>query len=153
MAETQKSLFKPRFPEKYKGNPNNIVARSSWERVLMKWCDSNPHIVRWSSEELHVPYYDQASGKQRRYFPDFIIEVKRPDGSIETIMIEVKPHSQTLPPKQPKTKKMSPKTQHRLLNETATYVTNKCKWEAAEEYCRQRGWKFMIMTEKEIFGK
>jgi hypothetical protein len=30
---------------------------------------------------------------------------------------------------------------------------NQAKWQAAEEYCKDKGWKFVIMTEKEIYGK
>jgi len=39
------------------------------------------------------------------------------------------------------------------IHEVATYVINKAKWKAAEEYCAMRGWKFQILTEKEIYGK
>ena len=30
---------------------------------------------------------------------------------------------------------------------------NQAKWEAASAFCEQKGWKFKILTEKEIFGK
>ena len=45
MAESIKSLFKPSKPRKYKGNPNNIICRSSWERKFCNWCDKNENIV------------------------------------------------------------------------------------------------------------
>jgi hypothetical protein len=31
-----------------------------------------------------------------------------------------------------------------------TWGINTAKWKAAEEYCRDRGWKFQIFTEKEL---
>jgi len=33
-----------------------------------------------------------------------------------------------------------------------TYAKNTAKWKAAEEYCRKKGWKFKILSEKDIFG-
>ena len=39
MAESKKSLYRPSFPKKYKGNPNNIICRSSWETKFCGWCD------------------------------------------------------------------------------------------------------------------
>ena len=152
MARNYKQgLFKPRFPEKYDGNPTQIVYRSNWENVVMKYFDQNPQIVKWSSEEVIVPYFDKGSNKNRRYFPDFIIKVKQSDGTLKTIMIEVKPYGQTIPPAVPK--RSTRKTQQRLLEETQTYATNTSKWEAAKEFCRLRGWQFMILTEREIYGK
>jgi hypothetical protein len=34
-----------------------------------------------------------------------------------------------------------------------TWGVNKSKWAAAEDYCKDRGWKFMIMTEDQIYGR
>lgn len=147
----QQSLYSPKNPQKYRGDPSKIVCRSSWERTFCRWCDITPTVVYWQSEEFCIPYFDSASGKQRRYFPDFLIGLKRNDGTIEHILIEIKPYAQTVPPKQPK--RMTKKSQQRMIQETATYVTNMSKWDAAREYCHQRGYKFMIMTEKEIYGK
>lgn len=31
-----------------------------------------------------------------------------------------------------------------------TWGVNEAKWKAAEEYCKDRGWKFIIMTEHEL---
>ena len=46
-----KGRFKPKNPKKYKGDPSNIIFRSSWERDVMNWCDKNEKIVsKWSSE-------------------------------------------------------------------------------------------------------
>jgi hypothetical protein len=41
----------------------------------------------------------------------------------------------------------------RFLNEANTYLVNQAKWEAAENVCEKKGWKFKILTEKEIYGK
>jgi hypothetical protein len=142
MAAYRQGFFKPRNPKKYRGDPTRIVYRSSWELKCMQKFDEHPDVVEWSSEELIVPYMDVSSGKQRRYFPDFI--VKKADGT--TFMVEVKPEKETHPPA------LSKKKTTKYLREVLTWGTNSSKWSAAEAYCKRRGWIFMVMTEKDIFG-
>jgi hypothetical protein len=36
------------------------------------------------------------------------------------------------------------------LVESLTYLKNEAKWKAASEYCKDRGWEFKIVTEKEL---
>ena len=55
MAESKKSLFRPTKPRKYKGDPTNIICRSSWENKFCSWCDLNENIVEWGSEEFGYP--------------------------------------------------------------------------------------------------
>lgn len=141
----QQGKFTPRHPEKYVGDVNNIMARSSWETRVMKWLDGNPSVLNWSSEEIHVPYYDPSTMKNRRYFPDFIVKVRTKSGKEEVIMMEVKPESQSKPPKITKRKKQST-----MINEALTWETNKAKWTAAEAYCKKQGWKFVICTESTL---
>lgn len=142
--DTYKGRFTPRKPEKYKGDPKNIIYRSSWEKKCMIYFDNTDNIVWWSSEELIIPYYSPVDKRMHRYFPDFIIKVKRKDGSIMTYVIEVKPFSQTQKPVQ-KTRRTK-----KFLQEAATYVVNQSKWKAAEEFCHEHGWQFKILTEKEL---
>ena len=142
--DTYKGRFTPRKPEKYKGDPKNIIYRSSWEKKCMIYFDNTDNIVWWSSEELIIPYYSPVDKRMHRYFPDFIIKVKRKDGSIMTYVIEVKPFSQTQKPVQ-KTRRTK-----KFLQEAATYVVNQSKWKAAEEFCHEHGWEFKILTEKEL---
>lgn len=140
-----KGRFKPKNPDKYKGDYRNIIYRSSWEFLLMRKFDEHPDILKWSSEEHIIPYRDPISGNRRRYFPDFVIEkYNKYRGRKETVMIEVKPKHQTVEPKPQKQRTK------RYVNEVYTWGTNKAKWMAAEEYCKDRGWKFIIMTEEEI---
>ena len=135
-----KRLFKPIFPEKYSGDPTNIIMRSSWETMFANWCDKNPSIVKWSSEETVVPYRCPTDGKIHRYFVDFKITVR--EG--KTFLVEVKPAKQTLPPVYP-----GRQTQ-RYLTESMLFIKNQAKWEAARNYCKDRGWEFKIITEKEL---
>ena len=136
--------FIPKHPEKYAGNVTNIIYRSSWEHKVMRFLDASHNVVNWSSEELIIPYYDPTTKRTRRYFPDFVVKVKRADGSSTTYILEVKPLSQTT--------LRAPKRQTRkFLEEAKTYAVNQAKWHAAEEFCKDNGWIFKVITENEIF--
>lgn len=136
--------FSPKNPKKYRGDSTNIIFRSSWELRAMKHFDDNDNIVFWCSEEICIPYRDPVTGSYRRYFPDFIIGVKQISGDIKTFVIEIKPLKQTIEPKIPIRKTRG------FLMEVATWGTNQAKWESAHNYCLEKGWKFMIMTEKDL---
>jgi hypothetical protein len=138
-----KGKFQPKNPSKYLGDPTNIIWRSKWELDMMMFFDKNPDIVAWASEELIIPYRSPVDNKVHRYFPDFVIKNTRK----ETIVIEVKPYQQTMQPTS------TPKKTKKYINEAVTYAINQAKWKAAEEYCKDRKWKFQILTEKEIYGK
>ena len=93
MGESIKSRYKPSYPEKYQGNPNNIICRSSWERKFCRWCDLNKSIVSWASEEFSIPYVSPVDNRVHRYYPDYLIKVKESTGKVKTYVIEVKPKS------------------------------------------------------------
>ena len=137
-----KGWFKPKNPKKYNGDPNNIVYRSSWELRVMKYLDEHPSVIWWASEELPIPYKSPIDQKVHRYFPDFIARVKQFDKET-TIVLEVKPYKQTQKPVQKrKTKK--------FLQEAVAYAVNQEKWRAADLFCKEHGWKFKLITEKEL---
>lgn len=136
--------FKPKNPQKYKGDPTNIIYRSSWELRLMMYLDTHKDIVYWNSEEIIIPYRSPIDNKIHRYFPDFLVVKINKLGKKETALIEVKPLSQTTPPK--KQEKLTKK----YLTEVKTWGVNEAKWKAANEYCKDRGWTFHIFTEKEL---
>lgn len=141
---TYKGKYKPRHPEKYIGDPTNIIYRSLWERKCMFMFDNNPNIISWASEEIVIPYISPKDNKWHRYFPDFLIKVKKPDGKTQTIVIEVKPKAQT---KEPKPNKRKTK---KYLSEVVTWGVNQSKWKAAEEFCAERKWEFKIITEDDL---
>ena len=136
--------FTPKNPQKYVGDPKNIIYRSSWECKLMSHFDNADYIISWASEEIAIPYKSPVDGKWHRYFPDFIVKSRTKDGKLKTLMIEVKPLKQTKPPEKRK------RITKQYINEVATYGVNESKWKAAIEYCKDRGWEFQIMTEKEL---
>ena len=145
MAGTIKSRYKPEYPRKYKGDPNNIIFRSSWERKFCRWCDLNENILEWGSEEFCIPYRSPVDRRVHRYFPDFIIKVREQTGDVKRYVIEVKPKKQTRPPVQ--TTKKRTKT---YINEVKTYAVNEAKWKAADEWCKDRLLEFKIITEDQL---
>ena len=147
MAKYTQGFFKPLNPQKYKGDPTQIVYRSGWELRLMSHFDTHPGVIWWSSEENIIKYRSPIDGRMHRYYPDFLICVKNKQGETKTVMIEVKPAKETVEPV--KQKSMTKK----YIREVYTWGVNKAKWSFAEQYCKERGWEFQIMTEKEIFGK
>ena len=139
-----KGKYKPSFPNKYKGDPTNIVYRSLWERKFMVYCDSNERILEWSSEEKCIAYRSPIDGKIHRYFPDFLIKVQESDGSIKKYVIEIKPKKQTSPPTKPQ------RQTKKYITEVYEYAKNQAKWEAAREWCADRGYEFKVITEHEL---
>ena len=144
MAESIKSLFKPTKPRKYKGDVNNIICRSSWEKRFCSWCDLNESIIEWGSEEFFIKYVSPVDNRYHRYYPDFLIKVKESTGQVKTYVIEVKPKKQTRPPKPRKNVTKS------YIYECKTYAVNQAKWEAANEWCKDRKIEFKIVTEQEL---
>lgn len=136
--------FIPSNPQKYVGDSNNIIYRSSWECKVMNWLDKNPSILSWASEEIAISYVSPVDGRYHRYFPDFIVKVRTKENSLKTLMLEVKPKKQT---KEPERKKRVTK---QYINEVATWGVNQSKWKAASEYCADRGWEFKLITEDHL---
>jgi hypothetical protein len=137
-------LFTPKNPHKYIGDPTNIVYRSSWECKVMSWLDKSPDIISWASEELIIPYVSPVDGRFHRYFPDFLVKSRTKDGKLKTLLIEVKPKKQTMAPEQRK------RITKQYINEVTTWGVNQAKWAAAIEYCKDRNWEFMLMTEDHL---
>lgn len=145
MPRYNQGLFKPKNPQKYRGNPTSITYRSGWECRLMSHFDLHSDVIWWSSEERIIPYRSPIDNRVHRYFPDFLVHLKTREGKFETVLVEVKPKAQTVPPTRGTNQK-------RYLTEVMTWGVNEAKWAAAEEYCKDRNYRFMIMTEDHIFG-
>ena len=147
MPRTLKGKYRPKHPEKYKGNPMMIEYRSSWELNFMKWLDEREDVILWSSEEKAIWYDDPVSKRKRRYFPDFIVRFKRSDGIVVEEVIEIKPARQVKgPPVTPKRRTKG------WMNEVMTYATNRAKWKAASTWAEDRGMNFRLLTENDIPG-
>lgn len=139
-----KRKFNPTNPAKYSGDPSNIIMRSSWETKFANWCDNNPSVVKWKSEETIIPYRCGTDNLIHRYYVDFHIQIKDKTGAIKTYLVEIKPAKQTVPPVFPG------KRTKRYLEESFAFIKNQSKWEAARQYAKDRGWEFIIITEREL---
>jgi hypothetical protein len=140
MSAPHQGKYKIKNPSKYKGDYRNIYYRSSWELRVFNYMDRNPEVVKWSSEEIVIPYRSPIDGKRHRYFPDVWMKTKNGD----VYLIEIKPFKETIQPK-----KRSRITKQ-YLYEVKTWGINSAKWKSAKEYCADRNWKFKIITEKEL---
>lgn len=106
----------------------------------MRFLDSQPGVVEWSSESTVVPYRCPTDGRVHRYFVDFWIRLR--SGGV--FLVEVKPAREKVPPRQPR------RRTGRFLLEAATYAKNQAKWEAAREYAADRGWRFEVWDENDL---
>ena len=134
----------PKNKDKYMGNWENIISRSSWELKIFKWMDENPNVTEWHSEECVIPYMSPVDNKYHRYFPDVFARIKGADGRIKAYLIEIKPYAQTIEPK------VKSRITKQYINEVCTWAVNQSKWKAAKLYCLDRNWTFMTLTEKDV---
>lgn len=140
----EKQIFQPKNPQKYAGK-HLPVSRSRWESKFMHYLDINDNVLSWLSEEPKIPYLNPNTGTVWKYHPDFLVKVKTAEG-IQIQLIEIKPFKQTIPPVISKNKRKST-----LLTEQQTYALNTAKWAAAKDFCIKKGWKFVILTERDLF--
>ena len=125
--------IKPDSCKKVIDRAQPIIYRSSYEKRFVIWLEHNPKVVRWGSECACIPYLF-VDGKMHKYYPDYFVEYE--DGT--KMLVEIKPANQTRPP----------------VNENCwaakEWAKNSCKWKAAMEYCKAKGFKFQILTENTI---
>jgi hypothetical protein len=143
----KQGYYKAINPEKYLGDSNQIIYRSSLEFKVCYKFDRADYIVGWGCESIHIPYISPKDGRTHKYFIDFITITLNKDGSKNVTLIEVKPYAQLLPPK------YNGKKKDRFLKEAMTYEINKAKFEYATAYCKKKGWTFIKLTENDILGK
>lgn len=138
--KTYKGKIEPtnlKNPQKYEGDINNIVYRSSWERSAIYWLDQNPEVTKYASEEIFFYYENPVTGKRSKYYPDLYVEY----ASGVCKIVEIKPKNQVSPPKEPKRKTA------RYINEVSTYMINQEKWKEAKSICDKNGLIFEVWTE------
>lgn len=134
-----RGIFKLKNPEKYLGNKAPVY-RSSWDFTFMSFCDNNPAVQEWANESVKIPYRDPLTGKSTVYVPDFLISYIDKNQKKHVELIEIKPANQMLREKVGKN----------LYNQ-AQYVKNIAKWAAAGAWCRNKGIRFRVINESDIF--
>ncbi len=140
-SKYRQGVFVPKNSNKFIGS--KAIYRSGLELKFMRFCDNNPNVLKWGSENIVVPYISPIDNRVHRYFVDNFVVIK--EGSIiKKYLIEIKPSRQVSPP----TTKY--KKREHLLYEQGMYNINQAKWKAADAYCRKNGMEFKILTEKEL---
>jgi hypothetical protein len=135
----KQGYFEKHFkPKKYYGE-RPIIYRSSLELKYMISLERNPKVEKWSSEKIVIPYLMQEKvdgkvvAKKHRYFTDFIVHMTNDD----IFVIEIKPLSQC------------PRKKNQIKTDLTAYK-NACKWKAALDWCKQKGYIFKVITEEYI---
>jgi type III restriction enzyme len=87
--------FKTRKPtyatDARRSHVNYVVADSGWEAEFARVCDSHPRVrsyVKNQSLGFEVPY--RLAGEQRRYLPDFIVQLDDGRRDLLNLVVEVK---------------------------------------------------------------
>lgn len=124
------STCKKLFPQL---SNQTIIYRSSYELKFITWLENNNKVKHWGSECICIPYLYK-DGSTHKYYPDYFVEMVNGD----KIVVEIKPYNQTQKP----------------INENCwaakEYMKNMCKWKAAIEFCKNKGYIFKVLTEKTI---
>lgn len=141
MRRCHKGKYTVKNTAKYLGDAGKVVYRSRWELNYMKYCDENPAILKWNSEDVRISYIG-LDGRPHKYHIDFYIVYLASDHSEKRALIEIKPHKETNPPIRGKRHKRT------YLNETYTYARNKLKWQAAQRFADKHNITFIVITEK-----
>lgn len=138
-AKYKQGIIKPEDCQKYLGK-KIITYRSSWELKFIQRIDSyDPNVYKWSSEPIAIPYIskEKVNGKwiekRREYNPDFLVILK----SGKILLIEIKPMNQV------------PLYENKIITDP-DMMKNQCKWKAAIEFCKRKGWDFQIRTEDNL---
>jgi len=145
MGKFLSGIYNVKNKSKYHGTKDPDY-RSSWELKVFEFLDNNPNILVWGSETVVIPYYSKADARSRRYMVDLFIEYRNRKGELIRELVEIKPFAQTQKPTPRGNKK-----KETYLREVYTYQVNTDKWIAAAKFAKDRGMKFRILTEKDIF--
>lgn len=105
----------------------NVEAESFLEKQYLFYIDKLPEVKWFDAQPLTIHYQD-AAGRTRPYTPDVLVEFIQKVGSSSFTLYEIK-YRQDL---QRYWKDLKP------------------KFKAAIQVCKEKGWRFKIMTEKEI---
>jgi hypothetical protein len=133
-----KGRFIPKNPQKYLGNVNNIIFRSSWELTCLKFFDSSSAVMKYASEEIAIPYVS-IDGRVHRYYPDFLAKIINAQGVVEDWLLEVKPL------------KESNIDFAKTAYDKLALAKNEAKWKAAQLFANANNMKFKVITEIEIY--
>ena len=138
-----------------------VYYRSGWERIIMKYLDAKPEIIKWGAECISIPYQMQhfENGmsviKNHTYYSDFYYEIKSGD-NIDCVVVEVKPkkeYNMAIALKEGKLSVPDAGGVKKLKNfeyDVKMAYKNLNKWETIIKFCNKKGYKFIIITEDHL---
>jgi hypothetical protein len=138
MANFRQGFYEVKNSSKYVGN-GKPKFRSGWEMTFMMFLDSNDNVINWASEPVRIPYRNPLTGKMTMYVPDFIVTYRGPKETVRAELIEIKPKKQSL---------IESKMKDR---DKAIVAVNYAKWASAQQWAKQNGLTFRVITEDDIF--
>lgn len=147
----RQGYFIPQNPDKYAGDPTQIIYRSSWEFKFMQFCDNTESVIQWGSETVVIPYLNPILKKESNYYIDCYMVTKDLQGNRLKWLIEIKPNKYLNPPTEPS--RLTEKQTLNYVRHAKTYIINTAKFRAAQEYAAKRMMRFGIITENFLFSK
>lgn len=138
-----------------------VYFRSSWEKKIMVWLDMKDEIIQWGAECLEIPYqmthFDNGDAKikSHRYYPDFFYRMRGADGILREVVVEVKPQKEynmviALTEGKLQVPEKGTKKLKGFEYDLKMAYKNKSKWETMIEWCRKKGFDFIIITEENL---
>lgn len=143
--------FKPNNPQKYTGDLNQILYRSSWEFYVLRMLDNNPQVYEYCAEPIAIKYLNPITQKYNNYYIDVYAKVLNKTNEFIEWLLEIKPNKYIHPPKQPKNPTYQANKNYNY--HARQYIINCKKFQSAREYARAKGMKFGIITETFLFNK
>lgn len=107
-----------------------VASESSLERDLLVLLDFDPAVERYEEQPVRIEYRD-ARGRRRAYTPDVLVHFR-----------------QDIAQEQPTTPLLYEVKYRKDLSENWPQI--KPKVQAARAYAREHGWRFKLITEREI---
>jgi hypothetical protein len=107
------------------GERASTYFESSLERDWLIQLDFDPEVLELRSQPFSLQH--EIGGRKRPYTPDVLATFNK-EGRLETVVYEVKQHAEL----------------------KADWALLRPRFKAAVKYCRSRGWRFKIVTEKHI---
>ena len=90
-SKYRQGIFIPINQDKFLGT--KAVYRSGLELKFMRFCDNNPNVIKWGSENVIVPYISPLDGRAHKYYVDNFVIIKEGD-QVKRYLIEIKPSKQ-----------------------------------------------------------
>ena len=84
MGRWRQGIFVPKNIDKFIGS--KAIYRSGLELKFFRFCDHNPNVLKWGSENIVIPYKSPLDNRMHRYYVDNYIELKEGNKTIKYLV-------------------------------------------------------------------